>query len=249
MRIVGATHAGVKRSNNQDTFLCGETDWGGYLIVCDGMGGERGGNVASAIAAETFRDMLLRDVSAGMSGRQLRAVMTCAAAAANAAVFDAAKEDAQLTGMGTTLVAAVVFGGCAVIIHAGDSRAYLLREDVLTQLTTDHTFVQILVSRGDITRKAASEHPQRHYITRAVGVQPELEFDFTDCALLPGDCLLLCSDGLYNEVPEEELAALTAVAARLGSPEGLIRRANENGGGDNITAVLAIFTQREGQHG
>ena len=100
-----------------------------------------------------------------------------------------------------------------------------------------------------ITQKAASEHPQRHYITRAVGVQPELEFDFTDCALLQGDCLLLCSDGLYNEVPEEELAALTAVAARLGSAEGLIRRANENGGGDNITAVLAIFNQREGQHG
>ena len=245
MRIVGATHAGVKRSNNQDTFLCGETDWGGYLIVCDGMGGERGGNVASAIAAETFRDMLLRDVSAGMSGRQLRAVMTCAAAAANAAVFDAAKEDARLTGMGTTLVAAVVFGGCAVIIHAGDSRAYLLREDVLTQLTTDHTFVQILVSRGDITRKAASEHPQRHYITRAVGVQPELEFDFTDCALLPGDCLLLCSDGLSNQLTEQQLTQVLSDTEVHHRPAQLIQLANQAGGPDNITAVVVQITEEE----
>lgn len=249
MRIIGGTHVGVKRSTNQDTFLCGETAWGGYLVVCDGMGGERGGNVASEIAARTFVEMLLRDVSSGTTGRQLRAVMTCAAAAANAAVYDAAKGDEELSGMGTTLVAAVIFGQDAVIIHAGDSRAYLLRDDLLTQVTTDHTFVQALVSRGDITPQAAAEHPQRHYITRAVGVAPEVEFDFTDCALEAGDCLLLCSDGLYNEVPEQELAALAAVAARHGSVDGLIQRANENGGGDNITAVLAVFAQGEERHG
>lgn len=142
------------------------------------------------------------------------------------------------TAWGTTLVGAVVQEDSAHFLHAGDSRAYLLRDDLLTQLTVDHTVVQMLVDRGEISERDAKVHPQRHYITRAVGVGEQLRYDIFSIDLLPGDALLLCSDGLYNYLSHEDLCALAAVALRCGSAKPLIDRANENGGGDNITAVL-----------
>ncbi len=248
MWMTAETHVGQRRATNQDTCRTGALPDGGYLLVCDGMGGERGGNVASALAADAAERLILRDVTAGMGEVSVRRVLECAGAAANAAVYERAKGDESLAGMGTTLTCAVVTGRTAHVLHAGDSRVYLLRDELLNQLTTDHTVVQMLVDRGDITEQAAKTHPQRNYITRAVGVERQLQFDIFTIDLQEGDALLVCSDGLYNYVGREDLCALTAICVRRKSVQPLIDRANENGGGDNITAALAVVGE-EARHG
>lgn len=244
--LCGDTHVGQKRKNNQDVFLAEQKNDTAILMVCDGMGGEQGGATASRLALEAATSMLRRDIKADMNENTVRRILECAGAAANSVVFETASEDKMLKGMGTTMVGAVVEAGCAHFIHAGDSRAYLLRDDMLTQLTVDHTVVQMLLSRGEITESDAQTHPQRHYITRAVGVSQQLSFDIFSIDLLPNDTLLLCSDGLYNYIKHEDLCALASVSVKRKSVLPLIERANENGGGDNITAVLCRVTEGGG---
>ena len=238
MQLIGDTHVGIQRKSNQDVLFLERVDGGGFVVICDGMGGEKGGNVASSLAGEAYRSMLKRDLKPGLSSRAVENIMRCAAAAANAEVYACAKQDKELARMGTTLVAATVLGNEACWIHAGDSRVYLLRDGALTQLTIDHTAVQMLVECGQLTPEAAKNHPKRHYLTRAVGTEREMSFDFGTFTLEPDDCLLLCSDGLYNYLSEGELAALASISLRRGTVSPLIERANENGGGDNITAAL-----------
>lgn len=238
MWVRAATHVGQQRADNQDTYRIGILPQGGYLLVCDGMGGENGGSVASQIAADTAAVRIAQGITEGIGELSARRVLESAGAAANAAVLARAKGDFALTGMGTTLSGVVVTGNTAHIIHAGDSRVYLLRDDLLHRLTTDHTVVQMLIDRGDLTERAALNHPQRHYITRAVGVEKQVLFDIFTIDLMEEDALLVCSDGLYNYVAHEELAALTAVCVRQKNAQPLIDAANANGGGDNITAAL-----------
>ncbi|MEG2173863.1 MAG: Stp1/IreP family PP2C-type Ser/Thr phosphatase [Oscillospiraceae bacterium] len=248
MWLAADTHVGQKRKSNQDTFVSGYLSDGCYLVVCDGMGGEKGGGVASLLASKAVSEQLARDLQPDMNELSVRRVLQCASAAANAAVCEAA-HDPALNGMGTTLVAAVVMGRMAHFAHAGDSRAYLLREDLLAQLTVDHTVVQMLIDRGDISVSDAKNHPQRHLITRAVGVSPDTRFDIFSIDVEPGDAILLCSDGLYNFMSHEDLCALAAISVKRQSVAPLINRANENGGGDNITAGLICVTESEVTHG
>lgn len=249
MWIAGDTHVGQKRRNNQDAYLAESLDAKQLLLVCDGMGGEQGGEQASGLAIEAVTAMLRRDLKGVSDEQGIRRVLECAGAAANSVVFDAAQADSALSGMGTTLVGAVVLPNGAHFIHAGDSRAYLLRNDLLTQLTVDHTVVQMLLDRGEISPQEAKSHPQRHYITRAVGVAPQLSYDIFSVDLLLGDTILLCSDGLYNYMSHEDICALTAIAVKCRSVAPLIARANENGGGDNITAAICCVAEEVGAHG
>lgn len=242
MWVMGDTHTGQKRPNNQDCFAAEKIGDSAVIMVCDGMGGENGGAIASETAIETACAMLLRDIKPEMSETSIRRLLECAGAAANIAVYDAACADIALKGMGTTLVGALVQPSSAHIIHAGDSRAYLLRDDILTQLTVDHTVVQMLLERGEIDPLAAANHPQRHYITRAVGVGDGVRYDIFSIDLQPGDAILLCSDGLYNYVEHEDISALLAVSLKTHSVAPLIDCANQNGGGDNITAVVCSLT-------
>lgn len=248
MWIAGDTHTGQKRRNNQDAFRMEKLDDKRLLMVCDGMGGEQGGEQASELAIEAAAAMLRRDFKKTTDESSVRRMLECAGAAANSVVFDAAQADSALAGMGTTLVGAVVLPDCAHFIHAGDSRAYLLRDDVLTQLTVDHTVVQMLIDRGEISQDDAKHHPQRHYITRAVGVVSQISYDIFSIDLLPNDTILLCSDGLYNYMSHEDICALTAIAVKRKSVAPLIDRANENGGGDNITAVLCCVAREVSAH-
>ncbi len=249
MWIAGDTHVGQKRHTNQDAFVAEQLDAKQLLLVCDGMGGEQGGEQASELAIEAVTAMLRRDLKGVSDEQGIRRVLECAGAAANSVVFDAAQADSALSGMGTTLVGAVVLPSGAHFIHAGDSRAYLLRNDLLTQLTVDHTVVQMLLDRGEISPQEAKSHPQRHYITRAVGVSPQMSYDIFSVDLLPNDTILLCSDGLYNYMSHEDICALTAIAVKCRSVEPLIARANENGGGDNITAAICCVAEEVGAHG
>ena len=233
-----ATNIGRHRGDNQDAYRTGTLPCGCYLLVCDGMGGERGGGIASALAADTVAARIVRDIVPAMTETSVRNVLESAGAAANAAVYSRAQSDASLTGMGTTLSAVVVTDSTAHILHVGDSRVYLLREGKLHRLTTDHTVVQMLLERGDLTEKDAEHHPQRHYITRAVGVERDLKPDVFTIDLQAGDVLLVCSDGLYNELSPDTLASLLGVCVAEKSAQALIDGANRGGGHDNITAAI-----------
>ena len=168
---------------------------------------------------------------------------------ANRFVFQKASREEELAGMGTTAVCALVRGGNAFICHAGDSRAYLVRDGRLTQLTHDHSYVQELVDCGTITAEEAEHHPQKNIITRALGVDYRLDPEFTSLAVQPGDILLLCSDGLTNAVPRPQLEQLLRTGSFYDLPDLLIRAANENGGKDNITALLLGVEPLEVHHG
>ena len=164
--------------------------------------------------------------------------MVSACSAANAVVHDLAVSDESLRGMGTTVVAAVVRGDQLCVAHAGDSRAYLVTpEGTLERLTRDHSVVQLLVDHGEITEEQATNHPKRHYITRALGIEPELELEYLEREFVSGR-LLLCSDGLYNYAPPQDHLDLITTCASEQDIYLLIDEANKAGGPDNITAVI-----------
>ena len=168
---------------------------------------------------------------------------------ANRYVFQKALREESLAGMGTTAVCALVRGGKAYLSHAGDSRAYLYRDGKLAQLTHDHSYVQELVDCGTITQEQAEHHPQKNIITRALGVDYRLEPEVTSVQLQAKDLLLLCSDGLTNMVPVEQMEQLLAQGPFYDLPDRLVDAANENGGSDNITALLLAVEPTEVHHG
>jgi protein phosphatase len=174
VKAIGDTHIGMVRSANQDCFrigsLFGQTR---YVVVCDGMGGKNGGGIASRMAADSIETALLRAASGGMLPEtSLRAALLCAVQGANSVVYEYAQQSPDLTGMGTTVIAAAVRSGLVCAAYAGDSRIYSVLEERLIQLTRDHTVVQVLLEKGEISPEDAKHHPQRHYITRALGSPP-----------------------------------------------------------------------------
>ena len=241
--ILGGTDVGLVRTNNQDRYeykvlselLC-------YGVLCDGMGGTDCGHVASQTTTDFVDQALERDLKPGMSESSLKSVMMSATAGANALVFDAAGQNPDCAGMGTTLVIAVVSGESVYISSVGDSRAYYLNSLEQQQLTKDHTVVQMLLDAGEISQEETAEHPKRHLITRAVGVAPQVDADFIEHPFLPGDMLFLCSDGFYNYAGENmagpTLLAHLEESVQAGSVDNLIELAKSAGGGDNVTAVL-----------
>jgi len=243
LTILGGTDVGLVRKNNQDKYeykVLGELLC--YGVLCDGMGGADGGHIASQTATDFVSAALERDLKPGMSESSLRGLMMSAAAGANALVFEAATKNPECAGMGTTLLLAVVSGESVYISSVGDSRAYFLNNGEQLQLTKDHTVVQMLLDVGEISPDEAAEHPKRHLITRAVGVLPQVDADFTRHPFGPGDMLLLCSDGLYNYAGENmagpALLAHLEESVVAGGVDNLIELAKSAGGGDNVTAVL-----------
>lgn len=238
MICFGATDKGLVREVNQDSFAHAQlADRLLYAVLCDGMGGENAGNVASEL---TVRDVG-RELSAALPSAapdRVESVIRAAVTHANMVVHKAAAASSDLRGMGTTVVVLVAMGSQVWIGHAGDSRAYLLRDGELTQLTHDHTVVQMLMENGEITQAEALVHPQRHYITRAVGVDRSIQTELVQLQLQPGDSILLCSDGLYNYAAPERFPGLMHRALAEGRADCFIAEALAGGGGDNITAVL-----------
>ena len=238
MKLAGKTDVGSVRSENQDDYRAGELNsdaaWG---LVCDGMGGARGGREASVSACDVIEHSFHEQYAQCLPGDEER-FLKRALINANRFVFQKASREEELAGMGTTAVCALVRGGKVFLCHAGDSRAYLYRDGRLAQLTHDHSYVQELVDCGTITVEEAEHHPQKNIITKALGVDYRLDSEFTTAPLQKGDILLLCSDGLTNAVPREQLEQLLRTGGFYDLPDLLIRTANENGGPDNITALL-----------
>jgi protein phosphatase len=226
-----ATDVGRVRDGNEDNYLVDDAT--GLVAVADGMGGHRAGEVASATAVEALR-------AAITSGRPLRESIEDA----NAAVFAKSLTDSSLRGMGTTLTAGTLAtDGTLLLGHVGDSRAYLLHDGELRQVTEDHSLVEELVREGRLTADEAAVHPQRSIITRALGVDASVEVDVYPVELVPGDRLLLCSDGLTGMVQADDIAATLRREDDPGrAATQLVDAANQAGGEDNITVVIVAVT-------
>jgi len=223
------TDTGRRRRRNEDAFLCEPP----LFAVADGMGGAQAGEVASRLAAESLREQELGNLSALEQTVEL-------IREANRRVYAYSSENASTRGMGTTMTVALVEGSVVTIGHVGDSRAYLLRDDQLTQLTQDHSLVAELVRSGRLSPKEAESHPRRSVITRALGTDSDVEVDVFSLRAQDGDLFLLCSDGLTSMVSDEGIARLlvTARADLDDAGKKLIAAANQAGGEDNITVVL-----------
>ena len=226
------TDIGLHRKTNEDTFVVQAP----LYAVCDGMGGANAGEVASGLAAET----LAAEVAKGTP-------LHAAAEAANAAVFQRAHDNLEQTGMGTTLTAFVLEGDTARFAHIGDSRAYLLRDGELRQVSDDHSLVGEMVRDGRLTVEEAAVHPHRSILSRALGTEPQARIDEFTEDLLPGDVLLLCSDGLSGPVSADDIRVALTRSDPQQAAERLILEARRQGGPDNITAVVVRVD--EGPHG
>ncbi|WP_368233272.1 Stp1/IreP family PP2C-type Ser/Thr phosphatase [Anaerotruncus rubiinfantis] len=240
IRIFAGTDKGRVRPINQDAFVYEVLDDNtAYAVLCDGMGGESGGHIASSKAVEIIGQALSRGLNAHPLASSVKPMLISAITAANAVIFEMSENDKNLRGMGTTVVAAVVRDDLLCIAHAGDSRAYLFAQDTgkLRRLTRDHSVVQLLVDNGEITEEEAKKHPKRNYITRALGVERMIELEYSETPFAAGR-LLLCSDGLYNFAPPEEHLDLVGTCASEQDVFLLIDEANKAGGSDNITAVI-----------
>ena len=244
LKFQARTDVGLKRKHNEDALLAAE-DYG-VFVVADGVGGRKAGELASAIAVNTFQNFAVQlkeavDTFAADSNRTTRnAVLQLLDYAANSAskrVYEAAQATGR-QGMTTTLVAAVIGGGAAFVVHVGDSRAYLLRNGQLRQLTEDHSMVNELLRTGVITPEEASTSRYRNVITRAVGLYPNVRTDTLHLELLESDRLVLCSDGLSDLVSPDKMLLSIQTKAIGDAVDELIDAALTAGGRDNITAIL-----------
>ena len=237
MRAFGVTDVGSVRQQNQDAYYHKMGEEGGLALVCDGMGGAKAGNIASRVAAETFIRVMEE------SDGEPDAILTQALEIANQTVYETSREHDEYHGMGTTLVAALVKDGVAHIINVGDSRAYYITETGIRQVTRDHSVVEDLILRGDITREEARKHPSKNLITRALGAEPEVSGDLFHQPMEPGSVLLLCSDGMSNMVTEQEI--LYEVIHGGGFDrccQRLLQITLSRGAPDNVTIVLVQKT-------
>jgi PPM family protein phosphatase len=247
MKIIsfGKTDTGKTRKNNEDAYLA--DDRMGLYAVADGIGGHEGGEVASRMAIEGL-SRVVRERSAGgdrtpahgipAQGDTDGAALSRAFTLANEAIRQAADDDPALLRMGTTMTALLFRETTAHLAHVGDSRAYLLRAGVLAQVTDDHTVIADQMRAGLLTPEQARKNPYRHVITRALGIDPELEVDSRTIEVRPDDAFLLCTDGLTEMVDDETIRRILEDASAQEAAERLVREANDRGGVDNITVVV-----------
>jgi PPM family protein phosphatase len=222
------TDTGRQRRDNEDNAFVRAP----LFVVADGMGGAQAGEVASKLAVEEFHEALPDQGSA-------EARLTDRIRAANRRIYNLSRTEHEHAGMGTTLTATYLEDDHLAVAHVGDSRAYIFRDGELTRLTQDHSLVEELVRQGKLTEEQAAEHPQRSIITRALGIEGEVEVDTWSYPVRAEDVVLLCSDGLTSMIGEEQIVQILGSEHSLGrAADGLIGAANDAGGRDNITVVL-----------
>lgn len=255
IHFFAATDVGRQRDHNEDNFLVDKKL--NLFLVADGMGGHAAGEVASGLAVRTVRDVVAknRDVIAdfkagkeGVTRRDILNLLEHAVQSACATIHEASQKDQEKRGMGTTLSGLLVIGARGFIAHVGDCRIYLFRQNMVHQLTEDHSLINELIKRGKLKKEDAHESPYKNAVTRAVGVYPSVEVDTIDFDVLPGDEFLLASDGLHGYLQEGELPTMLAeMLDPKSASETLIRLANDRGGKDNITTVIVKLESEEGE--
>jgi protein phosphatase len=242
MKIVARTDKGVVRDNNQDSYTAFELEDGAVLaVVCDGMGGAAEGALASSEAVRIIREQIAERYISTMSDISLKGLLISAIENANKHIYNLSKTDESYEGMGTTAVVALVANSFVYIVHAGDSRAYKISDGELIQLTRDHSVVQNMLEKGEITAEEADEHPSKHLITRALGVDDFIRTDFCQEPFEENEVLILCSDGLTNYSKPDDILRLTSDGCYYKYADRLVNLANQNGGGDNVTVVAVAY--------
>ena len=240
MQAWGLSDVGNVRAQNQDAFRIDRiSDRAMLAVVCDGMGGAKSGNVASRLAGEVFSEEVLRSFRNDATKEETEQMFLSAAKLANISVYEHSQISEAYNGMGTTLVACLVYEKGTLILNVGDSRAYHIDAEGIRRVTTDHSLVEMMVLRGEITPEEAKVHPRRNLITRAVGTTPSVTPDTYWLQPVKGDCFLLCSDGLSNLVSQQEILFEVAHGARMDDCcQRLVEIAKERGAPDNVTALL-----------
>lgn len=236
MKSIGKTDTGNKRSNNQDSIFYSDTSVGplpNLYIVADGMGGHKAGDKASRMAIDITVDFIKKSTLENPI-----AVLKRAMVYANNEIYKAANSDTELNGMGTTMVAAVVIYDKLIVANVGDSRLYIVNNDI-KQITMDHSLVEELIRSGELERKRGRNHPEKNIITRAMGSKDEIVPDFFEIDLKDDDVCLMCSDGLSNMVEDDEIKDIVLENNTLDEMvRALVDRANYYGGSDNISVVI-----------
>ena len=232
------TDKGKQRENNQDACFAAYPDKAScFAVICDGMGGENAGEVASEMAVRIVSERVMAGWRPDITAESVKNLFVSAISAANICIFDEARSDYEKSGMGTTVVAAAVVGDVCIIAHVGDSRAFLINAE-LKKITRDHSYVQALIDNGLITPSEAAVHPKKNYITRALGTNTRVDVDCTVLNLSPGDKILLCSDGLTNYVSENDIQKTLKHENAEQAVCKLVDLANNSGGGDNISVAI-----------
>ncbi len=235
MNISSATSVGKIRSVNEDSFFASPIGQKGEIlaVVADGMGGHNAGEVASAQAVNILKDLNLR------AGIPIKDTLLGAIDCANNEIYKMSQKNPQQHGMGTTITACVISDNKATVAQVGDSRLYLIKNGKLSQITKDHSLVEMLLENGEITKEDAKNHPQKNVITRALGTDNTVDIDTYELEVSEDDILLLCSDGLVNMVDEEKILSVITKAQNFDSLADILVKEAENAGGlDNITVVL-----------
>ena len=243
MQSWGLTDPGSVRKQNQDTYRIEQLDRSTLVcVVCDGMGGAKSGNIASTLASEVFVEEIRRSWKPGMDQEKTDQMIRSAVKLANFTVFDQAAQFEEFDGMGTTLVAALVRGKKATIANVGDSRAYCIDRSGIRQITKDHSLVQLMVDRGDLTPELSKTYPGKNFITRAIGTEPMVMCDIFHTDMSRGDFLLLCSDGLSNVMDDQEiLFEVVHGVNKQHCCSRLLNIAKNRGAPDNVTSVLVLI--------
>ena len=243
MKTWGITNAGLVRSENQDAYAVFQTGAFHAAVVCDGMGGTNGGRVASVIAVSRFEEELRSALRDDMTAAQVRQAMLSAIACANDAIRQEAARNAEYQHMGTTLVCALAKEDLVMVGNIGDSRAYHINGEGIRQISRDHSVVESMVEKGDITPQEARRHPNRNLITRALGPDTQAQADTFAVAWHPGDFILLCTDGLVNTVSDQEMLFEVLHDGDIESClDHLMQISLRRGAPDNVTVVLLMNT-------
>lgn len=248
MRFEVVTDIGKKRTVNEDSAAVFEIQNGPTLaVVADGMGGHRGGEYASSTAVRILGEQFMKiDDSAAMDDDDWREWLQETVLHVNRIIYELAESNEEYKGMGTTLDAVLIYGNKGLVTHVGDSRVYTINESEILQVTKDHSFVNILLDSGEITEEEAARHPQRNWIMRAVGSEKTIMPDFYQIQLEAQPYLLICTDGLSNKVDNERIRDIVTSEGDLhDKATELVELANDLGGEDNISVILASHSSSE----
>ena len=243
MQSWGLTDPGSVRKQNQDAYQMEQLDRSTLLcVVCDGMGGAKSGNVASSLAMDVFVQEIRRSWKPGMEQDRIDLMLRNAVRLANFTVYDQAQQFEEFDGMGTTLVAALIRGKRVSIVNVGDSRCYGIDRGGIHQITRDHSLVQMMVDRGDISPEKAKSYPGKNFITRAIGTESTVMCDLYHWEVSKGDYLLLCSDGLSNTMDDQEiLFEVVHGVNKQHCCKRLLNIAKNRGAPDNVTSILVLI--------
>lgn len=239
MKIASESDIGLSRNENQDMVVYEMINDSAFVVVCDGMGGESSGRDASSIATEVVKSKFLAGFDSSFSANSLRNLLVSTVTTANSVIFNTAHAEPEKSGMGSTCVAAYIDSSTdtAHIVNVGDSRAYLCKSDSIQQITTDHSFVQLLIDQGKITEEEKIDHPRKNMLIRAVGVEKDIEVDYFEIPL-EGGKLVLCTDGLHGCCTNQEILDTVNSNEVEDAAKKLVDMALEKGGPDNITLAV-----------